>query len=100
MPGPGGIHPVGGTTFDGGEAVELVVLIGLQGSGKSTFYRTFYAATHVLVSKDCFRNNRRPQRMQMQLIEQALLEGRSVVVDNTNPTAEDRVPLIEAARRH
>lgn len=80
--------------------MELVVLIGLQGSGKTTFYRTFYAATHVLVSKDRLRNNRRPQRRQMQLIEEALQRGRSVVVDNTNPTAEDRTPLIEAARRH
>jgi predicted kinase len=80
--------------------VELVVLIGLQGSGKSTFYRTFYAATHVWVSKDRLRNNRRPQRRQMQLIEEALQQGRSVVVDNTNPTAEDRAPLIEVARRY
>jgi predicted kinase len=80
--------------------VELVILIGLQGSGKTTFYRTFYADTHVLVSKDRLRNNRRPQRRQMQLIEEALQQGRSVVVDNTNPTAEDRTPLIEVARRH
>jgi predicted kinase len=49
------------------------------------------------VSKDRFRNNRRPQRRQMQLIEQALREGRSVVVDNTNPTVEDRAPIIELA---
>jgi predicted kinase len=90
----------GHTTFDGGNPVELVVLIGLQGSGKTTFYRAFYAATHVLVSKDRLRNNRRPQRRQMQLIDEALREGRSVVVDNTNPTAEDRAPLVEAARRH
>jgi predicted kinase len=78
--------------------VELVVLVGLQGSGKSTFYRTFYAASHAWVSKDRLRNNRRPQRRQMQLIEEALREGRSVVVDNTNATPEDRAPLIEAAR--
>jgi hypothetical protein len=70
--------------------MQIVLLVGLQGSGKSTFYRTYHAATHVLVSKDWFRNNRRPQRRQMQLIEQALMEGRSVVVDNMNPTVEDR----------
>jgi predicted kinase len=80
--------------------MEIVLLVGLQGSGKSTFYRTHYAATHVLVSKDRFRNNRRPQRRQMQLIEQALMEGRSVVVDNTNPTVEDRAPIIALARRY
>ena len=80
--------------------MEVVVLVGLQGSGKSTFYRTFFAATHVLVSKDLLRNNRRPQRRQMQLVEGALQEGRSVVVDNTNPTIDDRAPLIDLARRH
>jgi predicted kinase len=80
--------------------LEIVLLVGLQGSGKSTFYRSHYAATHVLVSKDRFRNNRRPQRRQMQLIEEALKEGRSVVVDNTNPTVEDRAPIIVLARSY
>jgi predicted kinase len=56
--------------------MEIVLLVGLQASGKSTFYRTHYAATHVLVSKDRFRNNRRPQRRQMHLIEEALTESR------------------------
>jgi hypothetical protein len=52
-------------------------VIRLQGSGKSTFYRTHYAATHVLVIKDRFRNNHRPQRRQTQRIEQALKAARS-----------------------
>ena len=80
--------------------MEVVLLVGLQGSGKSTFYRTHFAATHALVSKDLLRNHRRPGRRQMQLVEAALQGGRSVVVDNTNPTIEDRAPLIELARRH
>jgi predicted kinase len=77
--------------------LSVVVFVGLQGSGKSTFYRTFFASTHVLVSKDLLRNNRRPQRRQMLLIEEALKAGRSVVVDNTNPTKEDRAPIIALA---
>jgi predicted kinase len=80
--------------------MEVIVLIGLQASGKSTFYRTYFASSHVLVSKDLLRNNRRPQRRQMQLIEETLSEGRSVVVDNTNPTVEDRDPIITLARRY
>jgi predicted kinase len=72
--------------------------MGLQGSGKSTFYRTHFAATHALVSKDRFRNNRRPARRQRQLLEEALAAGQSVVVDNTNPTAQDRRELIEIGR--
>jgi predicted kinase len=78
--------------------MELVLFIGLQGAGKSTFYRNRFAQGHVLVSKDLLRNNRRPERRQRQLIEVALAEGRSVVVDNTNPTPEVRQPLIALAR--
>jgi predicted kinase len=80
--------------------MEIVLLVGLQGSGKSTFYRTHHAATYVLVSKDRFQDDRRLQRRQMQLIEQALKEGCSVVVDNTNPMVEDRAPIIALARRY
>lgn len=78
--------------------MELVVFIGLQGAGKSSFYRTRFAATHVHVSKDRLRNNRNPERRQRQLIAEALEEARSVVVDNTNATAEVRRPLIDLGR--
>lgn len=80
--------------------MELVIFIGLQGAGKTSFYRTRFAASHVLVSKDRLRNNRRPARRQRRLIEEALEAGRSLVVDNTNPTVQDRVELIELARFH
>lgn len=80
--------------------LELVLLIGLQGAGKSTFRRKFFDATHRVVSKDLLRNNRRPQRRQLELIHDALKQGASVVVDNTNPRAEDRAALIEVARQY
>jgi predicted kinase len=77
---------------------ELVLLVGLQGAGKSSFYRACFADSHDLVSKDRFPNNRNPARRQRQLIEAALAAGRSVVVDNTNPTAQERAGLIALAR--
>jgi predicted kinase len=78
--------------------MELVLFIGLQGSGKSSFYRERFAATHVHVSKDLWPNAHRREARQRRLIVQALAEGRSVVVDNTNPLVEDRVPLITLGR--
>ena len=80
--------------------MECVILIGLPASGKTTFYRERFAATHDLVSKDAMRHNKQPQRRQEQLIESALAKGRSVVVDNTNPRIADRAAIIAAARRH
>jgi len=80
--------------------VEVVILIGLPGAGKSTFYRQRLASTHAHVSRDNFVNHRNPARRQAALIEDALAGGRDVVVDNTNLRAVDRAPIIQAARRH
>ncbi|QEL19046.1 ATP-binding protein [Limnoglobus roseus] len=75
--------------------IELAILIGLQASGKSSFYRRHLAVTHALVSKDLLRNNRRPARRQTQLVTENLTAGRSVAVDNTNVTVELRKELID-----
>ena len=80
--------------------MECAILIGLPASGKTTFYRERLAETHELVSKDAMRHNRQPQRRQEGLIDQALAAGRSVAVDNTNPTVADRAAIISIARRH
>ena len=77
-----------------------MILIGLPASGKSTFFRERFAATHDHVSKDLLRNNRQPQRRQDQLIADSLASGRSVVVDNTNPSSAVRAPVIALARKH
>ncbi len=80
--------------------MDLVLLIGLQGSGKTTFCERRFAGTHTYVSRDRLRNNRRPRRREQELIRLALTEGQSVVVDNTHPTAADRAPIIALARQH
>jgi predicted kinase len=79
---------------------ELAIFVGLQASGKSTYYRTHLAATHVHVSKDLMPNARNRERRQLELIDAALAAGKSVAVDNTNPTRAARAPLIAVGRRH
>jgi predicted kinase len=74
--------------------VELVVFVGLQASGKSTFFRERFAGVYQHVSKDLFPHNRNKNRRQEQLLHAALSAGRSLVVDNINPTPEDRRPLV------
>ncbi len=81
--------------------MELVIFIGLQGSGKSSFYRSRFAQTHAHISKDLISpSNRNKARRQRELIEHALRDGRDVVVDNTNVCKVDRAELIAHARAH
>lgn len=82
--------------------MELIILIGLQASGKSTLYRTRFADSHELISKDLLKSGKNKNKNQKQLerIEKAFQEQRSVVVDNTNVTVQDRLPLIDIGRRY
>jgi predicted kinase len=81
-------------------ALELVVMVGLQGSGKSTWVREHLPATHVIVSKDQWPHARHREARQRRAVDNALAAGCSVVVDNTNASPHDRAPLIEIARAH
>lgn len=79
---------------------ELVVMVGLQGCGKSTWVAGHLAGTHAVVSKDQWPNARRRERRQRRLVDELLAAGRDVVVDNTNPSPDERAPLIAIARAH
>jgi predicted kinase len=79
---------------------ECVILVGLPGAGKSTFYRGRYAH-YDHVSKDAFPAHARDkQARQDAALRAALAAGRSVVVDNTSVTAADRAAIIAIARAH
>ena len=79
-------------------SLELIMFIGLQASGKSSFFHRHFSATYTHISKDLLRNNGRRARRQQQLIEEALQARLSVVVDNTNVRLEDRAELIHSGR--
>ena len=74
--------------------MEVIILSGIQGAGKSTFCRERYWDTHIRINYDMLRTRRRER-----LIFAACIEARqAVVVDATNPTVEDRKRYIEPAR--
>jgi len=80
------------------ERAECVILVGLPGAGKSTYARR-HLASHEYISKDAFPPSAKDkQQRQQALLRAALAAGRSVVVDNTNPTPADRAPIIAVAR--
>ncbi len=79
--------------------LEMIVFVGLQAAGKSTYYHSHLAATHVHVSKDLMANARNREERQLQMIEEIFRHGRSMAIDNTNLTPLVRAPLIALGRR-
>jgi predicted kinase len=79
-------------------AAECVLFVGLPGSGKTTFYRQRFAATHRHISKDLWPSSARKDLRQERELRDALGKGQPVVVDNTNPSVAERAAIIAIAR--
>ncbi len=76
--------------------MEAIIFIGIQGVGKSTFYRDYFFNTHIRINMDMLKTRHREQ-----IFLQACLEGKQpFVVDNTNPTVEERQRYIIPAKTH
>lgn len=74
--------------------MEAVLLIGIPGSGKSSFYRERFFDTHVRISLDMVKTRER-ERV---LAAACLLAGQSFVVDDTNVLRSQRAAFVEPAR--
>ena len=74
--------------------MEVVIFVGLQASGKSTFYARRLLHTHVRVSLDTVKTRHRERR----LFETCLELAQPVAVDNTNPQPEDRARYLAPAK--
>lgn len=71
-----------------------VIMIGIQGSGKSEFCRRYLSDGYVRINLDTLKTRARERKS----FETCLCEGTSFVVDNTNPTKTDRARYIPAAK--
>ena len=74
--------------------MEVIIFTGIQGAGKSTFYKERFFNTHLRISLDLLRTRNRENR----LIDTALETGTRFVIDNTNPVPEDRARYIGKAK--
>lgn len=73
---------------------EAVLLIGIQGAGKSSYYARQFASTHLRLNRDMLRTHHRLEV----LFHAALAVQQSLVLDNTNPTKQARARWIASAR--
>lgn len=74
--------------------MEAVIFIGIQGTGKSSFYKERFFTTHVRINLDMLKTKNRQE-----ILMRACLDARQAfVVDNTNVTTLARSYFIERAR--
>ena len=74
--------------------MQLIIFTGVQASGKSTFYKQFFYATHLRINLDMLKTRHRENI----LFEAALASKTKMVIDNTNMTKADRTRYIQLAK--
>ena len=75
--------------------MEVIIFIGMQASGKSTFYLSNFYKSHLRINLDMLKTRNREK-----IIYSACLEAKqSCVIDNTNPGVADRTRYIEPAKK-
>jgi len=86
-----------GAPTRGATRLEMAILMGLPGAGKSTFFATRLAATHVHVSMDALGRRGGRRSRQRAALAEALAGRRSIAVDNVNATVAERAELVAVA---
>lgn len=78
---------------------RMVIMMGIPGSGKSTFFQQYLRQDFVRVNLDTLKTRHREKL----LIEDCIAKGRNYAIDNTNPQKADRekyIPTAKAAGYH
>lgn len=76
---------------------EVVILQGPPASGKSTFARRYFRPhNYEIINRDTLQT---PAKC-LKAAREALDQGKSIVIDNTNPSADARSDYIELAKSH
>lgn len=75
--------------------MELIILIGLQGAGKSTFYQQYFRDTHLRLNGDMLKTKHREQI----LFQACLASKTNMVIDKINISQLHRVDYIQQAKQ-
>lgn len=74
--------------------MEAIIFCGIQATGKSTFYIRKFFRTHIRISMDQLNTRNKENSF----LKTCLKTQQRFVVDNTNPSREERRKYIEAAK--
>ena len=74
--------------------MEAVIFVGIQAAGKSSFYKEQFFNTHLRINLDMLKTRHRERVLLRACIEMQ----QPFVVDNTNPTIEERARYIAPAK--
>lgn len=74
--------------------METILFCGIQATGKTTFFKENFFKTHIRISLDLLNTRNKEQKF----IDACILTQQPFVVDNTNPTKEDRAKYISIAK--
>ncbi|MBN9390758.1 MAG: AAA family ATPase [Chloroflexi bacterium] len=76
--------------------MQAIIFVGIQGAGKSTFFKEKFFNTHIRINMDMLKTRHRED-----LLLAACLEMKQpFVIDKTNPTVQNRERYIQAAKEH
>lgn len=72
--------------------MKAIIFIGIQASGKTSFYeRLLEKDGYVHISMDILGNRNKEEQM----VQDCIATGKDFVIDNTNPTREERRRYLE-----
>lgn len=74
--------------------MQAIIFIGIQATGKTTFYKDRFFDSHVRISLDLLKTRHREN----EFLRTCLRTRQQFVVDNTNPTIEERKRYIDMIR--
>lgn len=76
--------------------MEVVIFCGIQATGKTTFFKEQFFRSHIRISLDQLNTRNKEQKF----IETCIATQHPFVIDNTNPTKEDRQKYITIGKEH
>lgn len=74
--------------------MEAIIFIGIQATGKSTFYKDIFFRTHLRINLDMLKTRNREDI----LLEACVKAKQPFVIDNTNSSVMDRKKYIDIAK--